>query len=114
MRADDLHLRQYNEAQDRLNAIDHDTLNDAWTQMTLAMTCETDPKKRRTYQIAVRALAAATMSERHRLALVAEISAETAALDATRTELDDDTEAELIERLRAAHPPVVREMRYAD
>ncbi|MEV3855539.1 hypothetical protein AB0J38_14565 [Streptomyces sp. NPDC050095] len=95
--------RKYNDALDSLHEIKHDELNHAWTQMTLAMACEADAKKRRTYQIAARALAVATLSERHRDVLIAEITAEMAALDASRAELDHPWPA-----------PTVREMRYAD
>lgn len=59
-----------------LDRIGEQELSKVWTEILLAATCETSPARRRSYTVAARALATATLSERYRLAMLEEVRAE--------------------------------------
>lgn len=65
-------LAQLTEADQRLGQASHDDLDRAWTTLTLKMTRATDASDRKAYMLATRALASATLAQRHRDALSAE------------------------------------------
>lgn len=66
----------YLDAAADLDRIGEQELSKVWTEILLAAACETSPARRRSYTVAARALAAATLSERYRLAMLEEVRAE--------------------------------------